>query len=73
MSITSNEKRNALFQDYPDVVSVSELSQMLHICKKTAYKLIKDNEIGYFKIGCTYKIPKSSILTYISGENLCHN
>ena len=36
-----------MFENYPDVVNVSELSEMLGICEKTAYILLKNNKIKY--------------------------
>ncbi|MBD8925301.1 MAG: DNA-binding protein [[Eubacterium] rectale] len=55
-----------MFREYPDVVSISQLSQMLCISEKTAYRLLKENKIEYFKIGRTYRIPKISVLAYMS-------
>lgn len=54
-----------LFPSYPDIVSINELSQMLCISTKTAYRLLQEKQIGYFRIGKSYKIPKRSILQYI--------
>jgi excisionase family DNA binding protein len=57
------EKRKAnIFKDYPDVVDVEQVSEMLSISSKTVYKLLKDDKIRHFKIGRAYKIPKISIL-----------
>ena len=33
---------------------------------KTAYRLLKENQIAHFKIGRSYRIPKLNILNYIS-------
>lgn len=54
-----------MFRDYPDVVSVEQMSEMLGISTKTAYRLLKDNEIRHFRVGRTYKIPKLHILSYL--------
>lgn len=61
---------NSLFADYPDVVSVTQLQNMLHIGKNTAYQLLKDKEIGYIKIGKSYKIPKINVISFILGVKL---
>lgn len=39
-----NEKQTAIFADYPDIVTVEELSTMLGISTKTAYKLLKEEK-----------------------------
>jgi excisionase family DNA binding protein len=54
-----------IFRDYPDVVDVEQMSEMLGISTKTAYKILKENQIEHFKIGRTYKIPKINILHFI--------
>ena len=54
-----------MFSKYPDVVSVSELMDMLHIGKDTAYKLLQSGEIKNIKIGKKYRIPKKFVLEYL--------
>ncbi len=55
-----------IFTDYPDVVSVAQLSDMLGINPKTAYQLLHENKIEHFVIGRTYKIPKINVLKYMA-------
>lgn len=66
MPCTKESAYDLLFKDYPDVVSIPQLSQMLSISNKTAYRLLKENQIPHFKIGRSYRIPKLNILNYIS-------
>lgn len=54
-----------MFKDYPDVVTVEQMSEMLDISTKTAYKLLNENCIKHFKIGRIFKIPKYNILIYL--------
>lgn len=56
---------SSVFKNYPDVVTVEQMSEMLGISTKTAYRLLKQNVIEHFKIGRIYKIPKYHILTYL--------
>ena len=65
MSLTNKDAYRVMFRDYPDVVSVEQMSEMLGISTKTAYRLLKDNEIKHFRVGRTYKIPKLHILSYL--------
>lgn len=55
-----------IFNEYPEVVDAEQMSEMLGISTKTAYRLLKNNEVKHFKIGRTYKIPKLHILQYIN-------
>ena len=65
MSMSPKELYTMMFGEYPDVVTVEQMSQMLGICEKTAYRLLKENRVEHFKIGRTYKIPKIYILGYL--------
>ena len=60
-----SETYASVFKNYPDVVTVEQMSEMLGISTKTAYKLLKENKIKHFMIGRIYKIPKYYILTYL--------
>lgn len=61
----TQETYSTIFKQYPDVVTVEEMSQMLGISTKTAYQLLKENKIKHFMIGRIYKIPKYHILAYL--------
>lgn len=54
-----------MFDEYKDVVSIDELTEMLGIGKNKAYELINTGEIKSFKIGRIHKIPKRWVLDYI--------
>lgn len=53
------------FSDYPDVVDVEQLSKMLDISTKTAYKILKKGEIDSIRIGRDYKIAKINVIKYL--------
>jgi len=60
-----------MFAQYPDIVSVSQLTKMLNIGKSSAYALLQNNQIHHVKIGKKYIIPKTAVLAFI-GE-MCYN
>lgn len=65
--LKSNEAYKLIFREYPDVVSVEQMCKMLGgISTKTAYRLLRQNQIKHFKIGRTYKIPKLHIFEYLA-------
>lgn len=57
---------NSMFLNYPDVISVEELQEMLHIGRNSAYKLLKEGKIKSIKIGKQYRIPKNFVIQYIN-------
>jgi excisionase family DNA binding protein len=65
--LKSNEAYKLIFREYPDVVDVEQMCEMLGgISTKTAYRLLRQNQIKHFKIGRTYKIPKLHIFEYLA-------
>lgn len=59
---------NSMFAEYPDVLSIEQLQEMLHIGRNTAYDLLKDSTIKTIKIGKKYIIPKASVINFILGN-----
>ena len=56
---------NQLFEEYPEIVSVSDLMNMLSIGRVLAYRLISDKKVIAVKIGREYKIVKNSVIALI--------
>ena len=54
-----------MFPEYPDIVTVKDLREMLGISRKLAYKLLDYGYIHAVKIGTTLKIPKISVINYV--------
>ena len=66
-------KKQAMFENYPDVVEVDDLRKMLGgTSKKLAYRLLSDQEIRSVRVGRAYKIPKICVIEYLLGEEMCH-
>ena len=60
-------KKQAMFEDYPDVVDVDGLCKMLGgISRKLAYRLLINQEIKSVRIGRSYKIPKICVIEYLT-------
>lgn len=57
-----------IFKDYPDVVSVEQLMEMLQIGQVLAYRIVKSGEIKSRKVGREYKIPKVNVIAYLNKE-----
>ena len=60
-----------LFDNYPDVLTMTDLRKALQIGRTTAYNLIKEGQIRHFKINSSIKIPKKYLIEYV--ENQCYN
>lgn len=60
---------STMFSNYPDVVSVDELTTMLHIGKNKAYELINSNTIQSIRIGKKHIIPKFRVIEFLMYSN----
>ena len=47
-----------MFPEYPDIVTVRQLREMLGISRQLAYNLINDGELQAIKIGKVLLLPK---------------
>ena len=54
------------FKEYPDIVSVKQLQEMLHIGKNRGLELLRRNEISCIRIGYTFKIPKVNVIEFLN-------
>ena len=67
-----NEKAVLMFADYPDVVEVTQLREILGgISKRLAYQLLTSGKVHSVRIGRAYKSPKTSVIEYLTGEAQC--
>ena len=55
----------SVLKEYPDILTVEEMSKALGVSTKTGYKLIRENKIECMKVGRSYRIPKAHLLAYM--------
>jgi excisionase family DNA binding protein len=56
---------NNTFREYPDVLSVPQVSTILGVSSKTVYRILSDGALKSLKVGREFKIPKLYLLQYI--------
>ena len=61
---------NTIFRNYPDVITLSELSELLNISTKLAAKLLKEEKIYSVKVGREYRIAKTSVMAYVGDSRV---
>lgn len=55
-------------EDYPDVLTVLEVKEILGIGKNMVYKLLTDKKIKAKKLGHNWIIAKSNLIEFILSE-----
>ncbi len=66
---TMKENYELMFTEYPDLVDVVQLREMLAIGISLAYRLVRDKTIPSLKVGREYKIPKRNVIAYLTNQN----
>lgn len=54
-----------MFRDYPDVLNVSQMSEILHVSTKTGRRLLREGTVRSVRIGKSYRIPKAYLISYV--------
>ena len=66
---TIKENYQMMFTSYPDLVDINQLKEMLGIGITLAYRLVRNNTRQSLKVGRQYKIPKTSVIAYLTNQN----
>ncbi len=66
--ITQKEAYRLMLQEYPDVMNIEQVSEVLGVSTKAVYGLIKSGHLSVLKIGRTYRIPKIRLVAYLYGD-----
>ncbi len=54
---------------YPDVLTVEQVSELLGVCTKTVYAMIRRGELKKQNVGRLFRIPKSYLIEYLGIED----
>lgn len=65
-NISQRDAYKLMLKDYPDIMNVEQMSEVLGVSTKTGYKLLKEGKISCLKVGRSYRIPKAHLFTYLS-------
>ena len=55
----------SMFKDYPDVVTVDQLREMLGVGIKKAYELVRSGELKSVPCSKALRVPKLVVIDYI--------
>ena len=63
--ISQKDAYKLMLKNYPDVMTVEQMCEVLGISTKTGYRLLKEEKICCLKVGRAYRIPKAHLFTYL--------
>lgn len=54
-----------MFDNFKDLLTITDIQNALGIGRSTAYRLIKDGRIRHLRIGKTIKVPKRYLVDFV--------
>lgn len=63
--ITVKQAYKTMLTDYPDVLDLKNICEILNINRKTAYKALNSGQIPCVRISGRYKVAKLDLLNYL--------
>ena len=64
-TISQREAYKLMLKEYPDVMSIEQMCEILCISTKTGYRILHEGKICCLKVGRAYRIPKAHLFTYL--------
>ena len=57
-----------MFNNYPDILTVKQVCEMLSIGRNNAYELVRSGKIKSVIIGRQIRVPKDSLIAFIQKD-----
>ena len=54
-----------MFDNFPDILSVTDIMGALDIGRNKAYNLLQTEQIKSIRIGSTYRVPKTALIEFV--------
>ena len=64
-NISQKDAYKLMLKEYPDIMTVEQMCEVLGISTKTGYRLLREKKICCLKVGRVYRIPKAHLFTYL--------
>jgi len=57
-----------MFRDYPDILTVKQVCEMLNIGRNNTYELVRSGAIKSVTIGRQIRIPKENVIRFVTKD-----
>lgn len=64
-TLTAKELYNSILREYPDILNVQQVCEVLNVSKKAVYRLLDNGSIRSLTVGREYRIPKLYLLHFL--------
>ncbi len=55
-----------ILTNYPPVLSVKQVAEILAVSQNTAYALVRSGQIHSIRVGRSYRIPLDAVIKYLN-------
>ena len=55
-----------ILTNYPPVLSVKQVAEILAVSQNTAYALVRSKQIHSIRVGRSYRIPLDAVIKYLN-------
>ncbi len=62
---TTIDLYEAIFEEYPNMLTVEEMCEILNVARETGYRMVRRGDFEVLKLGRIIRIPKNQVLNYI--------
>ena len=59
------ELYKVMFTEYPDVLTITQVQEMLGVSRHLSYDLVNDGYLTGIKVGKAFRISKISVINYV--------
>lgn len=63
--ISSKDAYKIMLKEYPDIMNIEQMCEVLCISTKTGYRILREGKICCLKVGRSYRIPKAHLFSYL--------
>ena len=64
-NISQKDAYKLMLKEYPDIMTVEQMCEVLGISTKTGYRLLREKKICCLKVGRAYRIPKAHLYIFM--------
>ncbi len=58
-----------MFEQYDDILTIEDISEILKIGMTQAYKIVRSGQLKGYKEGKDWKIPKQALANYVTEQS----
>ena len=67
-NLSTKQAYKTMLTEYPDVLDVCHVCEILKVSRRTAYKLINKDGLAHIRVGRKYKVAKIDLIKHLLGN-----